>query len=565
MEIIAISGEYPVSNFTRIIPAPNYGKKLVSGMIGDGLIKLVSAGGLRGYRLTSKGKKKLLESNPARFRGFLDGATETNKVRTGYERRLRLHSLAEVCTIMHNVGVEVFQDAKPRIYVLDTTDTHSTPSTNSTPNIPNAPPSTPNTTSISDTPNIISTSVASSQSTRIGSENNKASMVGHPDLHRTITPNQDGSAKVIPAPTNPSQSHATPNPKTPKDPNITRHAPKQTGTSSTSDKPENMNLAKPSKHPNLPIKHQPDCHSKPIQPHPQQPTPVLTSPVITITRPAFYLSREQKGQHDNAIRGSRAAGTLLTPTHVYAIYNTGDTESRWTESIEQRFKVGVQAHVCRELLFEQYKGASVGGIMIGNGMDVLEKYLISTTERMTSEAERTHSEIDPKLNPNSSQRHSSAITLNTTSRPKPNQKPNLNQKPIRHANHLQFFTKTYHPFYFITNDSYGEAQLRILCDDDKANTLKNALLNDYLPKDPQYPVEHDALTKDGNPVLFCCLLNIPQLIQFNNGLRMYGKVGRVIVFDFQVGMMGRYLGADRGRVDFVRLCPDKVMRSLFFE
>jgi len=219
--------------------------------------------------------------------------------------------------------------------------------------------------------------------------------------------------------------------------------------------------------------------------------PALSQSALTITIPCFYSSREQKGEDDNAIRGSRAVGTLLTPTHAYAIYNTGTVESRWRESVEMRYRVAIHDSICRNLLFAQYKGEPVGGIMIGEEMTVLHKYLSAHAKTQATHA---------------------------------------------------FLTETYQPFYFITNDKNGEAQLRLLCDNTRMVTLRKSMLKTYLPSDSKHPVEHDALTEDGNPVLFCCLLNIPRLVKFKTGVMLQGKVGTAIIFDFQKEVLGEYLG-----------------------
>ena len=381
MEIIAISGEYPASNIHRLIPAQSYARKVVSNLIGDKLIKQVSDGGLKGYRLTPKGKRSLIADNPGRFAGFLQGAIETNKMRSGYERRLRLHSLAEVCTLMTGAGIEIFSDVKPKVFLLNM------------PTIPSQPPN----------------------------------------------------------------------------------------ESSEGGKPSTVN-------------------SPVVQGNPNQ------NPPVNITAPCFYTSREQKGQDDNAIRGSRAAGTLLTPTHVYAIYNTGNAESRWSDKVEQRFKAEMQDYICRKQMFHQYQGGVMDGIMMGADMNTLEKYLTAKEKQQTA---------------------------------------------------YHFFTKVYKSLYYITNDNHGEAQLWLLCNAEKMMGLKNILTKGLCPPDVKHPIEHDALTEDGNPVLFCCLLDIPRLIRFRNGIALHGKVGKVVAFDYQVEMLGRYLG---DIAEFIDISFDKFVR-----
>ena len=378
MEIIAISGEYPAVNIHRLIPAQSYARKVVSNLIGDKLIKQVSDGGLKGYRLTPKGKRSLITNNSNRFAGFLQGASETNKMRSGFERRLRLHSLAEVCTLMIGAGIEIFPDVKPKVFLLNEPTIHSQPSSGS----------------------------------------------------------------------------------------------------SEGGKPSNVN-------------------SPAAQGNPNQYPPVL------VTTPCFYTSREQKGQDDNAIRGSRAAGTLLTPTHVYAVYNTGNVESRWSEKIEQRFKAEIQDYICRKQLLHQYQGGLMSGVMMGADIETLEKYLTAKEKQQTA---------------------------------------------------YHFFTKVYKSLYYITNDIRGEAQLRLLCDTEKMIGLKNIISKGLSPPDVKHPIEHDALTEDGNPILFCCLLDVPRLIRFRNGAALHGKIGKVIAFDYQVEMLGRYLG---DTAEFVGISFDK--------
>jgi hypothetical protein len=363
LELIAISGEYPAENIHRIIPSSSYSKKLVSALIADKLIKLVNKGGIRGFRLEIKGKRKLMTENPARFGDYLEGSADTNKLRSDLPRRLRLHFAAEVFTLMYNAEIRVFKDTKPPLYALCT----------------------------------------------------------HAELSQ----------------------------------------------------PSNESIA--------------------------------------ITTPCFYSSREQKQDDDksNAIRGARAAGTLLTPTHVYAIYNTGGVESRWRESVELRYKEDVQDYICRKTLPYQYNGMTVGGIMIGHDLEILERYLVAKTKTSSG--------------------HS-------------------------------FLAQSYQPFYFITNDNYGEAQLRLICDSARKAALNTAMQKGLLPMDSKYPIEHDALTKDGNPVLFCCLLNIPRLMKFRTGCILHSKPGMAIAFDFQREMLGRYLG---GGIEIKSISLEKLIKRLY--
>jgi hypothetical protein len=345
LEMIAISGEYPTENINRLIPAPSYSKKIITKLIGKGLIKTIYKNGVRGYRLAIKGKRQLMAENPARFEGIFEGDVDTNKFRSDLPRRLRLHSLAQVYTLMLNAEICILQDIKPMMFDF------------------------------------------------------------------------------------PSQS-----------------------------------LGKLSEN-NLPI----------------------------ITEPCFYSSREQKGgiEESNAIEGSRAAGTLLTQTHAYAVYNTCDSQITWGEKVEQRYKAEVNNNLQQMSRLNQYSGGEVGGILIGESMESFERYLTAKKKKGSG---------------------------------------------------LSFLANAYSPFYYITNDVCGEGQLKLLCDVDKMTKINEDLIARFNPPNTSYPIPHDALTEDGNPVLFCYLLNIPRLLRFFNGLSRHKKIGLVIALDFQIKVLQRYVG-----------------------
>jgi len=236
IEMIAVSGEYPAESIHRLVPAASYSKKLLTMLSSDKLIKIIYRGGLRGYRLTSRGKRRLLDENYDRFKDLLSGDAETNKMRSDHLRRLRLHSGAQVYTIMNNVGAHIFQDLNPNIFYDEQL-------------------------SISDAP---------SQSINKSSENNTL------------------------------------------------------------------------------------CKSDTY----------------------FYSSREQKCDDvkSNSIRGSRAAGTLMTPTRAYAVYNTGNTRLNWWEKTEQRYKSEVLNNFRQMISCNQQAIYEVNGIMIGENMDVFMQY-----------------------------------------------------------------------------------------------------------------------------------------------------------------------------------------------
>jgi predicted transcriptional regulator len=365
LEMIAISGEYPAENIARLIDAPSYAKKIITKLLSKGLIKTVYKNSARGYRLTIKGKRQMMAENPDRFGGILEGVGDTNKFRSDLSRRVRLHSLAQVHTLMLNAGVEIFQDSKPMVF----------------------------------------------------------------------------------------------------------DAPSQTG----SKNPE---------------------HYFP-----------------RISYPCFYSSREQKGDDEksNAIQGSRAAGTILTPTHAYAVYNTGNSCVAWGEKVETRYKVEINTNLHRMSRQKQYDGDDVSGILIGESMESLERYWV---------------------------------------------------EPKKKGSGLSFLANAYAPFYYITNDACGEFQLKLLYDNMKREHLRRELIRSLKlkPHYPTFPVEHDGLTEDKTPVLFCHLLNIPRLLRFFNGLARHAVTGHVVVFNHHGDVMKRYLG-DRATYTGLQF---EGIRNIFF-
>lgn len=82
LELVALSGEFPADNLHRMGIGENYGEKLVTKLKEEKLLKTHYKDKLRGYRLTSRGKKMLLAQNPSRFSFYLTGSSDTNQPRS---------------------------------------------------------------------------------------------------------------------------------------------------------------------------------------------------------------------------------------------------------------------------------------------------------------------------------------------------------------------------------------------------------------------------------------------------------------------------------------------------
>jgi len=245
----------------------------------------------------------------------------------------------------------------------------------------------------------------------------------------------------------------------------------------------------------------------PISPF-QPPHPNNTPSILPF--PSFYTSREYKrgdgtkgDGKPEVVRGSRGAGILMTPTTVYNVYNTGDSITKWAPEVEYKWRIEVESTVSRKLMFDQYRGADVGGILMGKSMELLEHYI---------------------------------------------------REMFKQQSMLSFFMQTYDPFYFITNDEYGKTQLELLCNPKAMYDLHAMMGAKLKPRNKTHPVEHDALTGDNIPILFLPLLNIPRLVRFRSGLGMGMdngiSKGMVFGFDFQQEVIERWLRAEGADVEF---------------
>ena len=114
--MVALCGEFPADQLTRLIPSPSYGEKLITELKAQKLLRTHYRDHLRGYRLTGRAKQMLLAQNPERFRDFLTGNTETNQVRSEVTRRLRLYQKAETYLTLLSAGIPFFADQKPDIF-----------------------------------------------------------------------------------------------------------------------------------------------------------------------------------------------------------------------------------------------------------------------------------------------------------------------------------------------------------------------------------------------------------------------------------------------------------------
>ena len=315
LTLTALCGEYPISQISRLPGGPAYLESMVTSLRQSGLLHTFSKDGLRGLRLTSPAKRLLLADAPQWFSDYLTGSSEPNKLKSELSRRLRLHRMAEILTIMHNADIPAFPWEKAPF----------------------------------------------------------SAMVGQ-----------------------------------------------------------------------------------------------------NAESPAYYTSREIKeiGPQGAKIRSSRATGILLTDGGVFLTYNTAKAQMKWEYKAELRFKALLQTGWVMP-------DTEISGIVFGSAMEQL---------------------------------------------------PILMQ-PDAHSYFL--LDGSFPHFYYLTNDRYGEAILRLLCDPQQCRTLDAILADGLYEQIPNWLVENDAVDSAGNPVLFAYTCDFPRVRRFDTALELHGMTGTLICFDYQ--------------------------------
>lgn len=75
-------------------------------------------------------------------------------------------------------------------------------------------------------------------------------------------------------------------------------------------------------------------------------------------------------------------------------------------------------------------------------------------------------------------------------------------------------------------------------------------------------VENDAIDKDGNPVLFACICDLPRIKRFMNAIDAQKRRGTIICFDFQKDALCNLFPE---RIHFQTISFEKWERSFFEE
>ena len=226
---------------------------------------------------------------------------------------------------------------------------------------------------------------------------------------------------------------------------------------------------------------------------------------------AFYSSREVKelGIEAVKIKGSRMAGVLLAPGSAFLTYNSGPYMAKWDYRAEQRTKALMQIVLCRGSAGLGYAPDRICGLLFGNGMEPFYQIISSADSS---------------------------------------------------ARCFFLLDGNYEHFYYLTNDRRGEVMLKLLCDTDGREELDRILFQGLNAGEPYGIIENDAVDKNGAPVLFGYLPDIPRIHRFCNALQLQGRHGTLICFDFQRKVLERCYG---GLVAFETISYEKFERRFY--
>lgn len=116
LELIAISGDFPVDLLSRLPGGTSYKESVVKVLKRKGFLRSFYRDSLRTLRLTAGAKSMLLSRMPERFSFYLTGNADTNLLKGEITRRLRLYQIAVVYINMKQAGVHIYRDDKPKVF-----------------------------------------------------------------------------------------------------------------------------------------------------------------------------------------------------------------------------------------------------------------------------------------------------------------------------------------------------------------------------------------------------------------------------------------------------------------
>lgn len=113
MLLVAVSGELPADLAGMIIGSDSYAAAVITRLKQEGYISVRNRDGCKGYVLRMKGKRYLFQAYEAEVGYFLQGAIETNHLKSEVEKRIRLHRMSKAWVFHWKMGIPIFRNEKP--------------------------------------------------------------------------------------------------------------------------------------------------------------------------------------------------------------------------------------------------------------------------------------------------------------------------------------------------------------------------------------------------------------------------------------------------------------------
>jgi len=99
-----------------------------------------------------------------------------------------------------------------------------------------------------------------------------------------------------------------------------------------------------------------------------------------------------------------------------------------------------------------------------------------------------------------------------------------------------------------------------MCDADRRVRLDDMFREGRNPHNSNSVIENDAIDRDGNPILFAYLPDMPRLARFVAGVKIHDRAGTIVCFDFQKDVLSRYCGE---WVEFEVIIFEKFMKVFY--
>lgn len=114
--LIAVSGELPADLAGVIIGSDSYAATIITRLKKEGYISVRNKSGCKGYVLRMQGKRYLLQEYESEVGYFLQGAIETNHVKSEVQKRIRLHRMSKAWVFHWKMGIPIFRSKKPKLF-----------------------------------------------------------------------------------------------------------------------------------------------------------------------------------------------------------------------------------------------------------------------------------------------------------------------------------------------------------------------------------------------------------------------------------------------------------------